>query len=90
MLGVGPRVPGCPEESRPVPLPEGSSGRVRLFGEPSPFGWCQAGPEAGNVRMVEGEGEAIETACAAAADRSDDGDVLVADREPVRLGVVAA
>jgi hypothetical protein len=40
--------------------------------------------------MVEGEGEAIETACAAAADRSDDGDVLVADREPVRLGVVAA
>jgi hypothetical protein len=39
--------------------------------------------------MVEGKREAIETACTAAADRADQRQVLMADREPVRVGMVA-
>ena len=72
------------------PLADGSSGRVREYGEPSPFGWGQAGPDAGNVRMIDSEDEAIETASTAGADRADQRHVLMADREPVRVGMVAA
>ena len=40
--------------------------------------------------MIDGEREAIETACTAGAYSADQRHVVMADREPVRVGMVAA